>query len=111
METKPTLSAEQIPPTYARCFQEDCPKADTCARFLAGKYIPEPPTIATTTGSGCSRPSSRSGLSTSSGGTGIRRTCASTLTGTCMTLPLPDVPAGGSLAPVLRQRGSHAFPA
>lgn len=41
MDTKPTLSPEQIPPTYARCFQEDCPKADTCARFLAGKYIPE----------------------------------------------------------------------
>ena len=37
----PVLTADQIPPSYARCFQSDCPKADTCARFLAGKYIPE----------------------------------------------------------------------
>ena len=40
MTNAPALTPEQIPPSYARCFQADCPKADTCARFLAGKYIP-----------------------------------------------------------------------
>ena len=40
MTNAPALTPEQIPPSYARCFQADCPNADTCARFLAGKYIP-----------------------------------------------------------------------
>ena len=40
MTNAPALTSDQIPPSYARCFQADCPKADTCARFLAGKYIP-----------------------------------------------------------------------
>lgn len=35
-----TLTSDQIPPSYARYFQADCPKADTCARFLAGQHIP-----------------------------------------------------------------------
>lgn len=38
-ELQPTL--DQIPPSFARCFLSDCPLADSCARFLAGKYIPE----------------------------------------------------------------------
>lgn len=41
METNIPLTSEQIPPSYDRCFQGDCPKADSCARFLAGKYLPE----------------------------------------------------------------------
>lgn len=41
METNIPLTPEQIPPSFCRCFQSDCPKAGTCARFLAGKYIPE----------------------------------------------------------------------
>ena len=41
MDTNIPLTPDQIPPSYARCFQSNCPKADTCARFLAGKHIPE----------------------------------------------------------------------
>lgn len=41
MDTNIPLTPDQIPPSYARCFRSDCPKADTCARFLAGKYIRE----------------------------------------------------------------------
>jgi len=41
MDTNIPLTPDQIPPSYARYFQADCPKADTCARFLAGKYIRE----------------------------------------------------------------------
>ena len=41
METKTTLTADQIPTLYSRCFQSDCPKAETCTHFLASKYIPE----------------------------------------------------------------------
>ena len=37
----PALTPDQIPPSYPRCFQSDCPKADTCMRLLASKYIPE----------------------------------------------------------------------
>ncbi len=39
METDITLTPEQIPPSFNRCFQGDCPKADSCAHFLAGKYL------------------------------------------------------------------------
>ena len=41
METNPSVSPEQIPSSYIRCFQGDCPKADSCARLLAGKHLPE----------------------------------------------------------------------
>lgn len=41
METNIPLTPEQIPSSFCRCFQSDCPKADSCIRFLAGKYIPE----------------------------------------------------------------------
>ncbi len=41
METNILLTPEQIPPSYCRCFQSDCPKSDSCARFLAGKHLPE----------------------------------------------------------------------
>ncbi len=37
----PALTPEQIPPSFYRCFQSDCPKADTCSRFLAGKLLRE----------------------------------------------------------------------
>ena len=37
----PALTADQIPPSYNRCFQSDCPMADTCTHFLAGQHIPE----------------------------------------------------------------------
>ena len=30
MTNAPALTPEQIPPSYARCFQADCPKADLC---------------------------------------------------------------------------------
>lgn len=39
METNIVLTPEQIPPSYNRCFQSDCPKAESCARFLAGKHL------------------------------------------------------------------------
>lgn len=41
METNILLTPEQIPPSYCRCFQSDCSKSDSCARFLAGKHLPE----------------------------------------------------------------------
>lgn len=41
MTNAPALTPGQIPSSYARCFQSDCPMADTCARFLAGKYLRE----------------------------------------------------------------------
>ena len=41
METNIPLTPDQIPPSFARCFQSDCPKAEGCAHFLAGKYISE----------------------------------------------------------------------
>lgn len=44
-KTEMTVIREQIPASYARCFQNDCPKADSCAHFLAGKYTPEETTI------------------------------------------------------------------
>ena len=37
MEKNILLTPDQIPPSYVRCFQGDCPLADTCARFLAGQ--------------------------------------------------------------------------
>ncbi|QAR31708.1 hypothetical protein EQP59_10345 [Ornithobacterium rhinotracheale] len=40
MENHLTLSPEQIPASYTRCFQQECPKASHCLRFLAGKQIP-----------------------------------------------------------------------
>ena len=41
MANTPVLTADQIPPSFARCFQGDCPMADTCLHFLAGQHIPE----------------------------------------------------------------------
>lgn len=41
METNIPLNPDKIPPSYCRCFQGDCPKADSCARFLAGRHIPD----------------------------------------------------------------------
>ena len=41
MEKNILLTPDQIPPSYVRCFQGDCPLADTCTRFLAGQCIPE----------------------------------------------------------------------
>ena len=40
MDTPLTLTADQIPSSFARCFLQDCPLADTCARHLAAQYIP-----------------------------------------------------------------------
>lgn len=37
MATKLTL--EQIPPSYSRCFQQDCPQAESCLHFQAGKCL------------------------------------------------------------------------
>lgn len=39
MKTDLPLKLEQIPYTFSRCFQSDCPQADTCAHFLASKFI------------------------------------------------------------------------
>lgn len=39
MKTDLPLTLEQIPYTFSRCFQSDCPQADTCAHFLANKFI------------------------------------------------------------------------
>lgn len=39
MKTDLPLTLEQIPYTFSRCFQSDCPQADTCAHFLASKFI------------------------------------------------------------------------
>lgn len=39
MKTGLPLTLEQIPYTFSRCFQSDCPQADTCAHFLASKFI------------------------------------------------------------------------
>ena len=41
METDLTLTAGQIPPSFSPCFLNECPKTDTCLRFLAGKHIPD----------------------------------------------------------------------
>ena len=41
MDTNISLTPDQIPPSFHRCFQSDCPKADTCARFLAGQHLRE----------------------------------------------------------------------
>ena len=30
------LTIEQIPPTYSRCFQADCPQAESCLHYQAG---------------------------------------------------------------------------
>ena len=35
----PTLTAGQIPHSFARCFQGDGPKADTCASTAIVKYM------------------------------------------------------------------------
>lgn len=35
------LTPEQIPPSFHRCFQSDCPMADTCIRFFAGQCLRE----------------------------------------------------------------------
>lgn len=40
MTEEPTLTDRQIPPAFIRCFQSDCPQAETCIRFLAGKHVP-----------------------------------------------------------------------
>ena len=40
MDTNFPLTPEQIPPSFERCFQSDCPQAATCARYLAGQHIP-----------------------------------------------------------------------
>lgn len=40
MTSIPALTADQIPTSFARCFQSDCPRADSCMRFLAGQHIP-----------------------------------------------------------------------
>lgn len=37
----PPPAPGQIPPSFCRCFQGDCPQAGTCARFLAGRYLRE----------------------------------------------------------------------
>ena len=37
MTTKLTL--EQIPLSYSRCFQNDCPQAEACLHFQAGKCL------------------------------------------------------------------------
>lgn len=39
MKTDLPLTLEQIPYTFSRCFQSDCPQADTCAHFLASQFI------------------------------------------------------------------------
>ena len=39
MKTDLPLTLEQIQYTFSRCFQSDCPQADTCAHFLASKFI------------------------------------------------------------------------
>ena len=39
MKTDLPLTLEQIPYTFSRCFQSDCPQADTCAHFLESKFI------------------------------------------------------------------------
>ncbi len=41
MTTNMISNREQIPVSYARCFQNDCPKAENCTHFLAGKYASE----------------------------------------------------------------------
>ena len=148
MTNAPALTPEQIPPSYARCFQADCPKADTCARFLAGKYIPTgkvwgdavyptarqgntctmykqtriiraaygfkalatasrriwaetPRTTAIITARNCLRPSNRIGLSASSAGRNIRKSCTSTGIGNCMTSARPDYPIRATTFPRL----------
>ena len=166
MTNAPALTPEQIPPSYARCFQADCPNADTCARFLAGKYIPTgkvwgdavyptarqgntctmykqtrviraaygfkalfaevkqkddtplrnrikaatasrriwaetPRTTAIITARNCLRPSNRIGLSASSAGRNIRKSCTSTGIGNCMTSARPDYPIRATTFPRL----------
>lgn len=41
MEKTITLTPEQIPASFARCFDSACPQADKCVRYLAGKYTPD----------------------------------------------------------------------
>lgn len=40
MENKIPLTSDQIPYYYSRCFQSDCPLADLCTHYLAGKFVP-----------------------------------------------------------------------
>lgn len=40
MDTRISLTFDQIPPMFSLCFQGDCPKSDTCIRFLAGSCLP-----------------------------------------------------------------------
>ena len=40
-QLNPPLTAAAVPPLFARCFMADCPLADSCARHLAGLYLPE----------------------------------------------------------------------
>lgn len=35
------FTPDMFPYGFYRCFMSDCPKADTCAHFLAGRYIEE----------------------------------------------------------------------
>lgn len=39
MRTDPPITLEQIPYTFSRCFQGDCPQANTCAHFLASQFL------------------------------------------------------------------------
>ncbi len=41
MENNPPLTPDQIPPSFIRCFDEKCPHAAVCSRYLAGRFIPE----------------------------------------------------------------------
>ena len=41
MTNAPALTPGQIPSSYARCFQSDCPMAATCIRFFAGQCLRE----------------------------------------------------------------------
>lgn len=42
METKEvTLTVEQVPRSFNRCFQSDCPQAAECIRYLVREYVPE----------------------------------------------------------------------
>ncbi len=41
MENNPPLTPDQIPPSFTRCFDEKCPHAAACSRYLAGRFIPE----------------------------------------------------------------------
>ena len=41
MDKTLTLTPEQIPASFARCFDSACPQAGQCVRYLAGKHVPE----------------------------------------------------------------------